>query len=269
MEYPGTIQFETTSACNAHCEFCPRSSKSPQGRMSPLFFRSLLEQIAKWPVKPEQICPFVTNEPFADPRIFEYCSWVNELLPNAYLTFFTNASMLDHRRRDALRGLKNVRHVFCSLHHANEADYRRDLGLDFDRTVENISALEKFPNDFKLHVLRVASIDHKGDAEFLAWSREKFPSADSFVARRINYKGDTKISEPEMYQDIICPRHSSMIILYTGVVALCCQDHLGKYPLGDARREKLLDIFNSQTRLKFSTQTKKCNEPCNRCNMAF
>lgn len=237
--------------------------------MSVGFFKSLLEQMASWPKPPEQICPFVTNEPFADPRIFDLCELINEVLPTAYLTFFTNASLLDVRKRDRLRGLKNVRHVFCSLHHDNEAEYRSNLGLDFNRTVENIKGLEQAPHSFNLHVMRVASIDHKGDETFLKFAKQQFPTADCFVARRINYKGDTKISETEMHQDIICPRHSSMIILYDGRVALCCQDHLGKYQLGHARFESLLNIFNGPKRLKYSTQPKKCNEPCNRCNMAY
>jgi len=269
MEYPTTVQLETTTVCNAHCEFCPHSVSARKGYMKTELFNNLVEQIAAWPSPPLQVCPFVTNEPFADPRIFTFCETINRKLPGAYLTFFTNANLLTPDKQRLLARLQRVGHVFCSLHHTNAEDYRKDLGLDFNKTLANVKLLHDTPHTFKLHVMKVASVDGSGDMEFRQFATATFPQADVFVARRINYKGDIAITEPEMHQDIICPRHTSMIILADGRVALCCQDQDGKYSLGDATKTPLVDIFNGTRRLNFSTKPKRCNEPCNRCNMAY
>ena len=90
---------------------------------------------------------------------------------------------------------------------------------------------------------------------------------------QLSYRYDWagKIDSPWPYADTLdigCPRHSGMVILADGRVALCCLDAEGSYALGDASRDSLLSIYNSPRARSYRSRTKReCGSPCSTCNM--
>lgn len=265
MNYPQVVQIETTAACNAHCGFCPHSSMKRAGRMSDELVAKLLDEIGAWAVKPVAVCPFLTNEPFADTRIFDISSRIREVAPDTMLTFFTNASLLNAARREAILAIPGPTNFFCSLHHYTPEAYKAELGLDFHRTVDNIKALcAEAPRP--VHVLRVMD-GTAADQRFLNWVRDNIPHAIPMLAHRWNWKGDIAAVSADLHGDIICPRATSITVLYDGRVSLCCMDQNADYQLGDVNRQTLLEVYNNERHTHFFITPKSHKAPCKTCNM--
>ena len=265
MNYPQVLQLETTAACNAHCGFCPHNSMGRKGAMADDLITKIIDEIALWPVKPASVCPFLTNEPFADPRIFGIAERIRKAAPAAELTFFTNASLLDDSKRQRILRIPGVTKFFCSLHHITPGAYMAELGLDFDRTVRNIKALAA-ESPTPVTVLRVGN-GTALDAQFVEWVRKNIPRAIPMVAVRWNWKGDIKTNEVDMFQNIHCPRSTSLVVLHDGRVALCCMDNAGEYELGNVNHQSMLEIFNGERWHRFFDSPKNSKAPCNKCNM--
>ncbi len=268
MNYPDLIQIETTTACNAHCSFCPHSDlveAGRKGRMSDELLEKIYTELALWPIKPRSICPFLTNEPFADSRIFDICKRLRGIATTVDLTFFTNASLLDGDRAEKLLSLGGKLTIFCSLHHINASDYKRDLGLDFERTLANIRNLVACA-PFPITVLRVGD-GTPADTTFVDFVRREIPGAQPMVAPHWNWKGDRATHERDLHSNILCPRGGSLTILHDGRVSLCCLDQAGQYPLGDITKQSMLDVFNGAEHARFYSKPKCENSPCNKCNM--
>jgi hypothetical protein len=270
MQYPQVVQFELTTACNAVCSFCPHSAMAETGRrgkMSDELVAKILDEIAAWPVKPNSICPFLTNEPFADNRIFDVSSRIRDVAPASELTFFTNASLLNKARREAILAVPGTTKFFCSLHHVNAADYKAELGLDFDRTVDNIRGLVA-ESPTRVTVLKVGDGDARHNAVFCDWVATHIPGAMPMISARWNWKGSIQSWEGHnLHGDIICPRSTSLTILADGRVNLCCMDNAGEYPLGDINTQTLLEVYNSPAHAHFFSTPKSQKSPCNNCNM--
>ncbi len=268
MNYPDLIQIETTTACNAHCSFCPHSDlveAGRKGKMSDELLEKIYTELALWPIKPRSICPFLTNEPFADSRIFDICRRLRSICTTVDLTFFTNASLLSEEKSVELLKLGGKLTIYCSLHHTNADSYKHDLGLDFARTVANINRLVKLAQ-FPIQVLRVGD-GTPADGQFIEFVRREIPGALPMVAPHWNWKGDRATHERELYSHILCPRGGSLTILHDGRVSLCCLDQAGAYPLGDITKQSMLEVFNGAEHQRFYSKPKCENSPCNKCNM--
>jgi len=267
IEHPNNVQIETISACNAHCSFCPHSAMDPRPkRMETDDFIALLGEMADWEHPPSQICPFLTNEPFADARMPLFVKLINYYLPNAHVVFYTNGSLFSDKTIEKLKS-STVAEITISFHHGNKADYEQELGIQFEKTVASmhrIIAAQICP----VKILRVTDGDPKKDAGFHSFCASEFPGTPAGCAGRFNWKGDIQTSvDLESTLDIICPRHTSLCVLVDGRVALCCMDQNGQYSLGQTKQRKMLDIYNSDEALRYRQNVKRASEPCNRCTM--
>lgn len=265
MNYPQVVQLETTAACNAHCGFCPHSSMKRRGRMADDLINKLVTEISAWPVKPLAICPFLTNEPFADPRIFDITAALRTAAPQAAMTFFTNASLLDSIHRQVILDIPGKTNFFCSLHHFTPDAYKKELGLDFHRTVANIIALTN-ESPTPVHVLRVMD-GTADDQRFINWVHLNIPRAIPMLAHRWNWKGDIAAVSADLHSDIYCPRATSLTVLYDGRVSLCCMDQSGDYALGDVNHQTMLEVYNGERHTHFFSTKKSQKSPCKTCNM--
>lgn len=235
-------------------------------------FVRIIDEIASWPSRPTGICPFLTNEPFADARIYDWCGIINQKLPDVVLYFYTNGSLFNERTIEKLRSVKNIQIINISLHHSNPAEYEAELGIPWPKTIMSIGALiqanKSAPFTKAIEILRVGNNDQSKDRAFLAFCAACFPGTKAWIATRWNWKGDIKSpTSYEPYLDIICPRTKSMCILASGKVALCCLDQDATYALGDISNRTLLDVYNADLARKYRENTKRNLVPCRRCNM--
>jgi sulfatase maturation enzyme AslB (radical SAM superfamily) len=271
MEYPHTVQIETSGICNAACGFCPHSSmdRSAKDKMPDEMFYGLIDQMAEWETPPAKICPFLTNEPFADNRIYDFCCYINSRLPKTNLVFFTNGALFTDRNLLRLAHVKNIECIHISLHHSNKGDYEAELHIPWERTIESVhrGVEHCIEAGIKITILRVQDGDLSRDQRFLQFVRKEFPGALSQLSYRYNWKGDIASTFTDLHLDVHCPRLGNLHILCDGRAALCCLDQNGDYCLGDTKTDSLLAIYNGPKAITYRSQVKRMNEPCSKCNM--
>jgi pyruvate-formate lyase-activating enzyme len=273
LDYPTALQIETTNRCNAHCEFCHHPKmKRPLGDMPQELFAKIIEDAKELNVK--QVLPFLHGEMFMDRLIFDRLQYINKHLPNANIDIFTNANMLDSMRLEKLCAIKNIDLVNISLNSYNADDYKKRVGLDFSRTINNIKALIKLNNEKpfvkKIEVASVeigkeyATNDTYND-RFSEFVKQNFPGIALKIGYKMNYLG--QIYSFRKYRNIKCSRLLTLNVLYTGLVSLCCMDMEGEYLLGNANEKSLSDIYNGGMAKEYRSGRKNDHMPCRMCNM--
>ena len=272
-EYPQSIQIETVNYCNAHCEFCAyKFMKRPKIAMSDEFFISLIQQIKSFAQHIQAIIPFLNGEMFLDKKIFERLQYINEQLPVASLEIFTNATLLDREKLDKLAKIKNIRFIHCSLNASNAQEYKQRVGLDFAVTHQNIVNLLKTNKKLQFTdeiVLLYVENGKENNDNFVSFVKELSLAhqvdVKHQVSYRYNYMGD--IHSQRRIKNIKCHRLKTMCILADGLVSLCCMDMDGRYPLGNANVQPLLDIYNGEIARHYRKGKKFNHIPCRNCNM--
>lgn len=268
MDYPNTLQIETTGACNASCHFCPHSSMNVAKPMDIALFDKLVSEAASWPSL-GQFCPFLTNEPFADARMPDLMATINQKLPNTEVTVFTNGSLISDRIVQRLRDNKvKIRRMFFSVHHSTKSEYEAELGIDFEKTLAAVHrALDAgIAQEFTL--LRVNNYNDDQNRRWNEFCKTQFPGVAQFIAFRFNWKGDIDPMLPyENTLDQICKRQYSLCVLASGRTALCCMDQNGEHGFGDTNTQTMLELYNTESAIRYRTMTKRQNSPCKTCNM--
>lgn len=257
--YPSAIQIETSTRCSGKCYFCPHGKRKEQNAlMSEECFLKIVHEVASWPVKPMVCCPFMTNEPFEDERMIEWCRVINLEWPKTSLVFFTNGAFLDEAKCRELLTLQNVDLVHFTISSADWAIHAGRTGLDLFKTY---AAIDRLSRSLKvaLHVISPAY-----DEIEMAALTARFASAPvswGSVTHWAGQMGKPKQVNPDTTRP--CPRSDQLCILWDGRVALCCLDYDGKYSPGNINERPLLDIYNDQGR--WDRLSNRNSEPCNEC----
>lgn len=270
MDYPGTIQIETTAACNCRCSFCPHSFREelPVKIMPMDLITKLIHEASTWPAL-GQFIPFLTNEPFADVRMPDIIALGNSKLPYARVVIFTNGSLFSERTIERLKAAgARIHEMFFSVHHSTSEEYHAELGIDFDKTLASIHrAIDNRIAD-KFTILRVSDYDKAKDERFKRFITQEFPGIPVQISYRYNWKGEIDGIIPyEHTLDKVCPRHTSLCVLASGKLALCCLDQDGQYGFGDANKHTMAELYNSPEAIRYRTHTKRESTPCSTCNM--
>lgn len=242
--------------------------RTSKDRMTDEMFFGLIDQMSQWTEHPKVICPFLTNEPFADPRIYDFCCYINQKLPKTDLIFFTNGSLFTESNLIKMARVKKIKQIYVSLHHSEKAAYEAELGLQWEHVLSCVRRLIEHCQEAEIdmRILRVRDGDLEKDKAFTEFCKTEFNQL-AYLSYRYNWKGDIPSSFEDQWPDIVCPRTNNLHILCDGRVALCCLDQKGEFGLGDTREETLLDIFNGPIARAYRTRVKRLNTPCNRCNM--
>ena len=97
------------------------------------------------------------------------------------------------------------------------------------------------------------------------WTAKLFPkdSGNRFVLKDPLYKW----LEDEFNKNPGWDKFTTSLVTATGTVAHCCMDGQAKWPIGDARAQHVIDIYNSPAyrRLRAETQRRQDASPCNTC----
>src|SRR5271157_6298563 len=132
------IQFESTTACNARCTFCPRYDMTrPRGEMSDDLFRKIVKDGKQ--IRRAFFVPFLNGEPFMFPRIWEWLDYLQAERCRVHI--YTNAEKVDV---DRLVRYSNISCICCGVNAASKSVYDAVVrGPDFDKVVANVGDLIK------------------------------------------------------------------------------------------------------------------------------
>jgi MoaA/NifB/PqqE/SkfB family radical SAM enzyme len=270
LDFPNNIQIETTSRCNAKCEFCPYPATSltqPQGAMDDDLFESIVEQISYHPV--HLIQPFLNNDPLMDRRILQRLELIVRKNPKARVMVTTNGFLL---RDEIARGLVelNLDTIHISSNGLTPEVYRETMGIDAFTVIRNVNNLwDRIRKANSATKLVVTAILLKANKHEITHMRDYWTSRGvTFYLNPLNNRAGN-ISEQTFYQLLPfskkandsqlfsynmsgCPAlYSYMGILWNGDLITCCMDWRRSNVLGNAREDSLYNLWHGGHYRKF------------------
>lgn len=274
MEFPMHVHMETFAMCNAACNFCPYPTLERKGEKMPdELIDKIISDLKKIPTNiPFQISPFKVSEPFLDKRLFSTLDKINKELPNAGITLTSNASPITEDALLKLSKVNGIQYLWISFNDHREAEYKKTMQLDYKRTIERLKLIHEFKRQNLLPFMVVLSRVGTGDEfdkEFANWVFTNFPLFEASIFQRGGWLGEineefrAKLEVP----NVGCARWFEISITASGIVAHCCMDGKAKFPIGDVRKNSVLEIYNAPEykNLRQKTRTRLDASPCNTC----
>ncbi len=258
---PLQLWIEPTNKCNLRCVMCINAVVSKEGGfMDQPLYRSIIDQARAWRPRPV-VNLFLGGESTLHRQIFDMVAYADRAGLETALA--TNATVLSPERSRRLieAGLANIIFSFDGYDKASFEAVR--VGADFERTVENMRTFLEIKRELgrrKPRVTFYSLVTRTSDAaeertKLAAFQRtfEGLP-IEEFKIREAGHWGGTfdGVDTPDFQEDVAygdrflpCFRlWESMSILWDGRVVPCCVDFMGELPLGDARKQPLLEIWN-------------------------
>jgi hypothetical protein len=279
MDYPRRISIETVGRCNATCDFCPQGELDRRFTGMPdELFDKVIADLKDIPTDvPITIMPNLVNEPFMDRQMLDRLQTINRELPQADLHIFTNFNVLPSDFFERIPGIANLNTINVSFNAANQEEYERVMGIDFARTIDNLSRFMALNRERKVLsgpfiLSRVADLTERDDA-FAPQCRKLFPDFAAgedyrtHVKNRTDWLGSIATEQSQIPYTLPCGAWFDINVFCTGLVPHCCMDAKGDYAIGDVTRASLLEIYNSP-RFRTYRETLTSREtahPCNRC----
>lgn len=280
LDYPREVTIETTGVCNARCVFCPHEQlERKHTKMSDELFNKIIQDLKEIPQEHMYtISPFKVNEMLMDRQIFQKIGLINEHLPNAYLRLFSNFNAATPQDFEQICLVKNLFDIDISLNSLDKKEYRELMGLDLDKTLQNILAFLKYIRKHgismqqpKITLSRV-SISVAADQQYLSSFQTTFQEYLDLVQPLVLYRAEWINHMPNQRpdnQNMQCGRWTEINICCTGVVAFCCMDGKAEYSIGSVEHNTVLEIYNQPEYRILRTENicKKEVEPCCHCSM--
>jgi radical SAM protein with 4Fe4S-binding SPASM domain len=252
------IQFESSTACNAKCTFCPRYDMTrPRGEMSDKLFHKIIKDGQA--MRNSFFVPFLNGEPFVFPRIWEWLDYL--AAAQARVHIYTNAEYVDVGK---LVSYPNISLICCSVNAATKTTYDSIMrGPDYNVVTNNVRELIKRAkckvfssmvivdeNQHETDLFRTTWGDHTVFGEFRNWTGDRHCTIER-----------TGIRKP------CWAVLNTMSILWDGRVVPCCMDYDGKLILGDVNRHTLTEIWHQSYWIRKKSRRLEFNiEPCANCN---
>lgn len=259
---PLHLWIEPTNKCNLRCVMCINAvaTKANSGFMELALYRSLIDQARAWHPKP-LISLFLGGESTLHCDIFDMVSYAEEVGLETFMA--TNATTLtaERSRRLIEARLSNIIFSFDGYDKSSFESVR--VGANFERTIDNIRTFLEIKRDAgrrKPRVTFYSLITRSAQAPSEQAKLAAFQSTlsnlpiDEFKTEVAGHWSGTfdglntaDFQEAVPYGDHFYPCFHlwrSMSILWDGTVVPCCVDFLGELPLGDARQQPLVEIWN-------------------------
>ena len=270
-EYPRLVAIETTNYCNAKCSFCPNNAlKRNRRHMTDALFEDIIEGCRDFPLR--NVEPFLNGEPLVDPKIMERLERIKTRLPETNIRLFTNGYAMTPPRIRELCSF-DLDSLVISVNTLDPKKYKSITGLEIDRLLSNLRYLAdpewmgKIARKITFRMTRLPDTSKKEQEDFKNFCKNF--KVRCTIKSVFNYKGDKPTVLP--VPNYPCEHISRLDILANGVVALCCMDPGGEYPLGDATKDSVLSIFNGDASKRYQNYhrsgRRKEIAPCNRCNL--
>jgi hypothetical protein len=262
LDQPHEVSIETLALCNAACNFCPYPTLERQGtKMPDAMLARLCDEMAQFE-KPFYFSPFKVNEPLLDSRLIPTCRRMEGT--KAVLRIFTNGQPLTQEKIDEIAQLKNVAHLWVSLNSHIPEEYERLMRLDFEKTAKRLDNLHS--QDFPHRVI-LSCVGFPNEA-FRYYCFQRWPKFESLAIRKGSWLGAIEPQDTTI-PDTSCGRWFELSVMANGIVALCCMDGEGKFPLGDVNKQTLLEVYNQPHLRQRREQlaSRRGIYPCSTCTL--
>ncbi|RLG57815.1 MAG: hypothetical protein DRN83_00780 [Hadesarchaea archaeon] len=247
-DFPLHLDVESTNACNLRCIMCTRNFMTEKiGNIKWDLFKKVVDEAADYNL-PSLKLNF-RGEPLLHPDLHRMVKYAKDhgVLD---VQFNTNGLALTEKRSEELikSGLDRI--IF-SVDGATKKTYEYiRTGSNFERVVENIKQFVEIRNSMgqKKPVVRVQMVkmeENKHEVEQFIEMWRDVVNRVAVTSQREPYikgKGSTKKLEHFPCHQI----WQRIVVWWTGEVFMCCGDWHGEYPLGDANKDSIYDLWHGE-----------------------
>jgi MoaA/NifB/PqqE/SkfB family radical SAM enzyme len=256
--FPRAVEFQTLSACNARCLFCPHSQNPkliPHGRMDDGLIEAIIEECSRHFVG--RISPYLTNEPLLDARMPDILAAIHKRChPLIKTKINSNASLLteDVGRRLMDSGLSQL---WFSVNGYSPETYRASMGLDFHGAMANIDAflalkkkLGRRRPGVKVTTLNTELVRHELPHARQYWAARGVPFKVHHMDNRAGSLPPGIAPQPFSPKKNCDLFLKQAYIVENGDMILCCHDWRQTVVLGNITRSSIREIWNSPSFLE-------------------
>jgi MoaA/NifB/PqqE/SkfB family radical SAM enzyme len=264
LDFPASVQIETTSWCNASCNFCPypeTSQTEPQGVMDDDLFHSIVDQISHYPV--QMIQPFLNNDPLMDKRIVPRLETIIRKNPRSLIRLTTNGALMRPEIARALAAMP-LETIHISSNGLTAETYKRTMGIDAYSVLRNVNylwdELRRRGSKTKLVVTAILLAANREEVRHMHdyWrsrgvtfylnplnDRAGTLGAQRFV-ELLPFGAEASRTQLVQYNISNCPAlHGFMGILWNGDLITCCMDWTRARVMGNAREASLYTLWHN------------------------
>jgi radical SAM protein with 4Fe4S-binding SPASM domain len=281
--FPLHLSLETTNLCNLHCPMCARTLKAKQGLLdSPQFmnydlFTQIIDEGSERGLKAIKLNAG-DSEPLMAKDISERIryakdSGILEVMIN------TNATLLTKKTSRELieAGLDRLLVSFDSPNKKKYEEIR--VGASFDKVVTNLRNFVKIRGDRQRPVLRLSMVKMKDNQNEIKAFEDMWRGTADILAV-LDYQNPQGMDdssraayEPRLRPNFICSQlWQRLQVRVDGTVTPCCGDYLNELKLGNAKNERIVDLWMGQklNRLRKLHRSGRFSEipTCRSCGLA-
>ena len=289
---PISISIEPTTSCNLRCPECPsglRNFTRPTGMLDILFYQNLIDQISDhlW-----YLTFYFQGEPYLHPKFTEMVKYA--VSKRIYTATSTNAHFISDE--NAKKTIESGLHrLIISVDGATQETYSQyRVGGQLEKVIDGTKKILEWKKKLKsktpyviFQFLVVKPNEHEIKqiqemAQALGVDEVKFKTAQVYDFEN----GHPLIPEQEQYSrykksadgkwiiknELLnqCWRMwSGCVITWDGKVVPCCFDKDAQHQLGDLRKERFTEIWNSAAYNNFRSkilQSRKQIDICTNCS---
>ncbi|MHA1567946.1 MAG: radical SAM/SPASM domain-containing protein [Alphaproteobacteria bacterium] len=261
MPFAQAIHLEVTNACNLKCVMCPRTTMDRAvGSMPRDLFEKIVAELAEHKKWIESVALMGLGEPFLHKNLFAFAALARQAgLRNLYTS--TNATLLSDEIVARLLEEKPFDFLILSVDGVNKETYEAVRPGEPYETVEaNVERLltakrqrgAKRPA-VELQILLMRQTEDEVEDFCERWApllsandRILIKEADTFGGQ----VDDLRVTEHQRREPVdrfACRQlWKDLSIGWDGLVTVCCKDVLYKLALGNARTDRLVDLWQSK-----------------------
>ena len=257
---PKILQFETGTACNAHCLMCPHDKMKRRGTAKWSLISKIIREAAP---KVNLVAPFLMQEPFLDRRLPAILANIKQRNRKCATVVYSNMSYVPNTvvRQIVDCGLLDTLHI--SFYGPTEQLYQKwQPPLKRSETIRNIQKFyvyrqlrRRLKPQMVLQMLSVPElmddprgyedvvdfVDQTGNVQFDTFHGD----IPDLAGDQTKYMGSPKPRTP-------CQRlWNTITVHFDGNVVPCCIDYNDENVLGNVSEDSLQDVWSNSNFKKF------------------
>jgi len=261
------LEIEPSNRCNARCSICPTTRRTPPTNMDMRTFCRIIESyVAYRPTMPlnrlvdDPAWPVLFlaggGEPLINPQMEDM---VGLAARSGFQTILvTNAALLTKDRIKALEDA-GLAEVYVSFIGIKPDEYRRSMGIDYDKTYANVMQLRESKIPFRLTYTAASTLEST-DAQITAfWQARKIEIAGPNPVWNRGGHLEQSRSKGRPAEPVRPPRFDIPCwclrlkywdsISANGDYVMCCCDYFGpSQPLGNLAQDSLATVHGNYAR---------------------